>query len=80
MEFNGAFMTANRKWSFTISTPTSVSKTSISIKSAFGEMMVNVHIFSYRELEGHMMGLARLVGGHTDPEVIALARTIGSTK
>ena len=80
MQFNGLFMTPNRKFSFSITTPTALTQTTITIKSALGECSVTRHIDTYTELEQNMCKLARIVGGGDDAGVRELARMIGESK
>ncbi len=80
MQFNGLFMTQNRRFSFNIVTPTALTPTTVTIKSSFGEMSVIRHIETYSDLEKHMISLARIVGGGDDESVRELAKQIGQMR
>ena len=80
MEFNGCFMTSNRRFSFEITTPTALTQTTIKVTSAFGWNSVTRHIDTYAELEKNMIAVARVLGGGDDASVVALAKMIGESK
>ena len=80
MEVNGCFMTSHRRFSFEITTPTSLAKTTVKCTSAYGYNSVTKHIESFSELERNMIAVARIIGGNDDASVVALARMIGETK
>ena len=80
MQFNGLFLTQNRKYSVSISTPTPSGQTTITLKSAHGEMGFTGHVLSWAQLEREMISLARIMGASDDVDVVALARRIGGTR
>jgi hypothetical protein len=80
MQFNGTFMTSNRRFSFSVTTPTALTQTTIKVTSAQGEFSVTRHIDTYVELEKNMIAVARIIGGGDDASVLALARMIGESK
>lgn len=80
MQFNGLFMTPNRRYSFSINTPSALAQTTVTIKSALGECSVTKHIETWQDLENAMVRLARIQGGGNDDSVRELARMIGDVK
>jgi hypothetical protein len=80
MQFNGLFLTQNRKFSVSISTPAVNAATTITLKSAHGEMGFTGHVLSWAQLEREMISLARIMGASDDVDVCALARRIGGTR
>jgi hypothetical protein len=80
MQFNGLFMTPNRKYSFSVSTPTAHTQTTITIKSATGEFSVTKNIDTFPELEQAMIRLARIMGGGDDESVRELSKQIGQMR
>jgi hypothetical protein len=80
MQFSGLFLTANRKYSISLSTPTPSAPTTITIKSSLGEMSVTGHIISWAHLEREMISLARIVGANEDDHIVALAKQLGGRR